>query len=155
MAAILQTTFSNFSWTKMYEFWFRFQWMKPISLIAWCFNLGAVRSNLTGCLKFVLTVRVQIDNMPALVQITALVWEWISNFIPHFTVCDYLSMLGLKLNHVSERGPWCLQSKGRPAKQCHAKKSQLLTCRIVLKIMKYIFLFRIIFWLCSHPSRWN
>ena len=30
--------------------------------------------------------------------------EWISNFIPHFT-CDYLSMLGLKLNIVSETGP--------------------------------------------------
>ena len=30
----------------------------------------------------------------------------ISNFILHFTgVCDWLFMLGLKLNHVSERGP--------------------------------------------------
>ena len=24
----------------------------------------------------------------------------------HYWVCDYLSMLGLKLNHVSKRGPW-------------------------------------------------
>ena len=32
--------------------------------------------------------------------------EWISNFIPYFTgVCDYLSMLGLKLIHASKRGP--------------------------------------------------
>ena len=31
------------------------------------------------------------------------VYEWISNFIPHFT--DYLSMLGLKLNLISKRGP--------------------------------------------------
>ena len=40
---------------------------------------------------------------------TVEVWEWISNFIPPFTswACDYISMLGLKLNHVSNRGPWC------------------------------------------------
>ena len=31
------------------------------------------------------------------------VWEWISNFIPHFILGDYLSMLGLKSNHVSIR----------------------------------------------------
>ena len=36
------------------------------------------------------------------------VWEWISNFIPQFyRACDYLSMLVLKLNHVSKRGPSC------------------------------------------------
>ena len=37
------------------------------------------------------------------------VWECISNFIPYFTrhACDYLSMLGLKLNHVCKRGTWC------------------------------------------------
>ena len=37
------------------------------------------------------------------------VWEWISNFIPHLTghiLGIYLSMLGLKLNHVSKRGHW-------------------------------------------------
>ena len=29
------------------------------------------------------------------------VWEWISYFVPHLTrVCDYLSMVELKLNHV-------------------------------------------------------
>ena len=33
------------------------------------------------------------------------VQEWISTFIPHFSgACDYLSMLGLKLNHVNKRG---------------------------------------------------
>ena len=31
--------------------------------------------------------------------------EWISNFIPHFNWCDYLSMLGSKLNHVSKSRP--------------------------------------------------
>ena len=31
------------------------------------------------------------------------VWEWISNFIPHFMK---RVMLRLKLNHVSKRGPW-------------------------------------------------
>ena len=35
------------------------------------------------------------------------VWEWISNFIPHFvTGCNYVSMLGLKLVYVSKRGSW-------------------------------------------------
>ena len=34
---------------------------------------------------------------------TVEVWEWINNFIPHFTgACDYSSMLGLKLIHVSK-----------------------------------------------------
>ena len=39
---------------------------------------------------------------------TVEVWEWISNFIPHFTFhngCDYLSMLGSKLNQINKRGP--------------------------------------------------
>ena len=37
---------------------------------------------------------------------TVEVYKCISNFIPHFTgACDYLSMLGLKLNHVSKSGP--------------------------------------------------
>ena len=38
---------------------------------------------------------------------TVKVWEWISNFIPHFVmdaIC--LPVLGLKLNHVSKRDPW-------------------------------------------------
>ena len=26
----------------------------------------------------------------------------------HYRTCDYLSMLGLKLNHVSKRGLWCV-----------------------------------------------
>ena len=34
------------------------------------------------------------------------VWEWISNFIPHFYDCYHLSMLILKLNNVSKMGPW-------------------------------------------------
>ena len=37
------------------------------------------------------------------------VWECISNTKSHPTLywaCDYLSMLGLKLNHVSKRGHW-------------------------------------------------
>ena len=31
------------------------------------------------------------------------VCEWISNFIPHYCACNYLSMLGLKLVHFSKR----------------------------------------------------
>ena len=34
------------------------------------------------------------------------VWEWIGSSIPHLNRCNYLSMLGLKLNHVGKRGPW-------------------------------------------------
>ena len=30
--------------------------------------------------------------------------EWISNCISHYNRCNYLSMLGLKLNHISKRG---------------------------------------------------
>ena len=42
------------------------------------------------------------------------VYEWISNFIPHFIVdVIHLSMLGLKLNHVSKRGPRPQCFKGR------------------------------------------
>ena len=34
------------------------------------------------------------------------VWEWISNFIPHFyNGCNQLSVLGSKLIHFSKRGP--------------------------------------------------
>ena len=36
---------------------------------------------------------------------TVEVWEWISNFITLYNGYDYLSMPGLKLNHVSKRGP--------------------------------------------------
>ena len=34
-----------------------------------------------------------------------------SNLKPHFTACDYLSMLGLKLIHIDERGPSYLFSE--------------------------------------------
>ena len=35
------------------------------------------------------------------------VWEWISNFFSHFFGGDdYLSMLQLRLTHVSKRDPW-------------------------------------------------
>ena len=38
------------------------------------------------------------------------VWEWISNFHPAFhRTCAYLSMLGLKLSHVSKMSQWCYQ----------------------------------------------
>ena len=40
---------------------------------------------------------------------TVEVWEWISNFIPHFTGhVIALAMLGLKLNRFSKRGPCCV-----------------------------------------------
>ena len=32
------------------------------------------------------------------------VWEWIRNFTHIENGCDYLSMVGLKLNHVSKKG---------------------------------------------------
>ena len=37
---------------------------------------------------------------------TVEVYEWISNFITLHWACDYLSMLGLKLMHISKRGHW-------------------------------------------------
>ena len=33
-------------------------------------------------------------------------WEWVVFYITFYWTCDYLSMLGLKLIHTSERGPW-------------------------------------------------
>ena len=37
---------------------------------------------------------------------TVEVWEWINNIHPIlYWACDYLSMMGLKLIHVSRRGP--------------------------------------------------
>ena len=36
---------------------------------------------------------------------TVEVYEWISNFIPQNDGCNYLSMLGFKLIHVSKSGP--------------------------------------------------
>ena len=46
---------------------------------------------------------------------TVEVWEWISNFIPHFImdVISYLFMLGLKLIHYSKRGPSCHMQPNR------------------------------------------
>ena len=44
---------------------------------------------------------------------TAEVWEWISKFTsPLYNDCDYLSMLGLQLNHVSKGGPGPRFTKG-------------------------------------------
>ena len=36
---------------------------------------------------------------------TVEVLEWINNFIPYFTGCNFLSMTGSKLIHASKRGP--------------------------------------------------
>ena len=39
-------------------------------------------------------------------------WEWMGNFIPHFAgAYHYLSMLGLRLTHVSKGGLTCRHSK--------------------------------------------
>ena len=35
---------------------------------------------------------------------TVAIWEWISNFIPH-SITDVITQLGLKIIHVSNRGP--------------------------------------------------
>ena len=40
---------------------------------------------------------------------TAEVWKWISNFVTLYQACNYLSILGLKLNHVNKRGYWSCQ----------------------------------------------
>ena len=37
---------------------------------------------------------------------TIYIWEWISNFTHGLWWCSYLSVLWLKLNHVSEMGTW-------------------------------------------------
>ena len=46
-------------------------------------------------------------SIPKLQRYNRWTLECISNFIPHFTgACDYLSMLGLKSNHVIKMGYW-------------------------------------------------
>ena len=43
---------------------------------------------------------------------TVEVWERISNLIPHaYCGCNYLSMLGVKWNHISKRGPWNINGR--------------------------------------------
>ena len=38
---------------------------------------------------------------------TAEVWEWISKFhLILYNGCNYLSVMGFKLNHISKMGPW-------------------------------------------------
>ena len=44
------------------------------------------------------------DSFPSFNGSTVEVWEWISNFISLYWACDYLSVLVLKLIHVSKRG---------------------------------------------------
>ena len=41
------------------------------------------------------------------------VLEWISNFISHFIWNVIIIHSGLKLNHVSKRGPWCFHAEYR------------------------------------------
>ena len=38
--------------------------------------------------------------------LTVDVWECINKYIIYHSACDYLSMVGLKLNHISKRGRW-------------------------------------------------
>ena len=64
--------------------WFKFnpsmdKWLHPLEPVVWNY------SSISIC--------------------TVEVWEWMINFIPLYCTCDYLSMLGLKLIHVSKRGP--------------------------------------------------
>ena len=45
------------------------------------------------------------DYMPSKMwDKTVEAWEWPSNFIPHYDGCVFLSVLALKLIHVSKRG---------------------------------------------------
>ena len=61
-------------------------------------------------------------SIPNLHGASVQVWEWISNFIPHFT-CDYLSTLGLISNLISNR---CIDITGyRLAKRCRLIKHHL------------------------------
>ena len=57
---------------------------------------------------------------PNFIGCTIDIWEWKSNFIPHFTMyrCNYLPMLGLKLNHVSKRIPWLTPLSTRWSTPC-------------------------------------
>ena len=66
----------------------------------------------------------------------------------HYNGCDYLSMLGLKLNHVSKRGHWCFRKtkvswssvpghQGRVIR-FHPNTSEMLFCRLVHALCQYL-----------------
>ena len=57
-----------------------------------------------------LRVQLAIDSGKNWCGGTIEVWEWRSNFIPLYWACDYLSLLGLKLNNVSKGGHTCLNT---------------------------------------------
>ena len=61
------------------------------------FNVGNILG--TGLSQFIQTVSLKSDILE--------VWKWISNLILHYNWCNYTSMLGLRLNHLSERDPCC------------------------------------------------
>ena len=42
-------------------------------------------------------------------------WEWMLNFSP----CNFLSISGLKLIHVSEKGPWSIPWSGKTDVKCN------------------------------------
>ena len=118
MAAISQTTLSNaFSWLKMMEFRFKFQWSLLIRIKLTIFQhwfrwwLGADQATshyLNQCwldyrriyaslgINELISISAWMSHMPseAFGEISCpflnfnscTVWEWISNFIPHFRI---------------------------------------------------------------------
>ena len=73
--------------------------------------------------------------------VTVEVWEWISNFIPHFIWLLLLSHAGLNLNHVSKRDPWFSmipQTMSALPISRWQYMSPLLPCTRVLRRNQYI-----------------
>ena len=78
---------------------------------------------------------------------TVEVQEWISYFIPHFTgACDYLSMLVLKLNHVSKRGHWKHGARCTHKQQlCDVRDSSWISWKFYSIITMVFFISNLIF----------
>ena len=73
-----------------------------------------------------------IYRLPNFNGCTIGVWKWINNSIPH--IHNYLSMMGLKLNHVSRRGPWAVVWWASVSSFFHLKYLRILA-------ILYIFMF--------------
>ena len=76
--------------------------------------------------------------------------------------CNYLSMMGLKLNHVSKNGPWNLYVMVSVARsQCHANRCQLVWFYIWIPQLRQLNgwhafeIYHIYLAMCTGHCRWG
>ena len=91
---------------------------------------------------------------------TVEVWEWINNSISLYDGCNYLPPLGLKLNHVSKRGPWHIMPTNLPCvlDPEYIAKGLPLSVHLKKKTLRYLtvptvrtrfWIWRFVRWFCN------